>query len=286
MNPGAKVVVMIPTLNEERCIGDVIDGIPTMDLRAMGFEVETIVVDGHSCDHTVEIAKQKGAKVYTQNGNGKGSGLRQIFMLRNPQEVVIRTLSLKSAIDSDLGALSVLLDSKYVVMLDGDGTYPSSYISDLVETLEEGYDVVLGSRFKGRIENGSMSRLNIFGNRMLSNLATILYVKPVSDLCTGMWGFNTEALRNMKLDSTHFDIEAEMFAELAKNMMKIGEVPIEYLKRDGESKLIPMEAGFMILKKLIQRRFATAERVAVKATAEKESSHTTSLAQQWVEGYE
>lgn len=286
MNPGAKVVVMIPTLNEERCIGDVIDGIPTMDLRAMGFEVETIVVDGHSCDHTVEIAKQKGAKVYTQNGNGKGSGLRQIFMLRNPQEVVIRTLSLKSAIDSDLGALSVLLDSKYVVMLDGDGTYPSSYISDLVETLEEGYDVVLGSRFKGRIENGSMSRLNIFGNRMLSNLATMLYVKPVSDLCTGMWGFNTEALRNMKLDSTHFDIEAEMFAELAKNMMKIGEVPIEYLKRDGESKLIPMEAGFMILKKLIQRRFATAERVAVKATAEKESSHTTSLAQQWVEGYE
>ncbi|MDD1767332.1 MAG: glycosyltransferase [Methanomassiliicoccales archaeon] len=286
MNPGAKVVVMIPTLNEERCIGDVIDGIPTMDLRAMGFEVETIVVDGHSCDRTVEIAKQKGAKVYTQNGNGKGSGLRQIFMLRNPQEVVIRTLSLKSAIDSDLGALSVLLDSKYVVMLDGDGTYPSSYISDLVEALEEGYDVVLGSRFKGRIENGSMSRLNIFGNRMLSNLATMLYVKPVSDLCTGMWGFNTEALRNMKLDSTHFDIEAEMFAELAKNMMKIGEVPIEYLKREGESKLIPMEAGFMILKKLIQRRFATAERIAVKATAEKESSHTTSLAQQWVEGYE
>jgi len=286
MNPGAKVVVMIPTLNEERCIGDVIDGIPTQSLRAMGFEVETILVDGHSCDRTVEIAKQKGAKVYTQNGNGKGSGMRQIFMLRNPQEVVIRTLSLKSAIDSDLGALSVLLDSKYVVMLDGDGTYPSSHISDLVEALEEGYDVVLGSRFKGRIENGSMSRLNIFGNRMLSNLATMLYVKPVSDLCTGMWGFNTEALRNMKLDSTHFDIEAEMFAELAKNMMRIGEVPIEYLKREGESKLIPMEAGFMILKKLIQRRFATAERIAVKATSEKESSHTTSLAQQWVEGYE
>ncbi|MDD1773752.1 MAG: glycosyltransferase, partial [Methanomassiliicoccales archaeon] len=185
MNPGAKVVVMIPTLNEERCIGDVIDGIPTQQMRAMGFEVEIIVVDGHSSDRTVEIAKLKGAKVYTQNGNGKGSGMRQIFMLRNPQEVVIKTLSLKSAIDSDLGALSVLLDSKYVVMLDGDGTYPSGYIADLVTALEDGYDVVLGSRFKGRIEDGSMSRLNVFGNIVLSNIATMLYVKPVTDLCTG-----------------------------------------------------------------------------------------------------
>ena len=286
MNPGAKVVVMIPTLNEERCIGDVIDGIPTQQMRAMGFEVEIIVVDGHSSDRTVEIAKLKGAKVYTQNGNGKGSGMRQIFMLRNPQEVVIKTLSLKSAIDSDLGALSVLLDSKYVVMLDGDGTYPSGYIADLVTALEDGYDVVLGSRFKGRIEDGSMSRLNVFGNIVLSNIATMLYVKPVTDLCTGMWGFNTEALRNMQLDSTHFDLEAEMFAESAKNRMRIGEVPIDYLTRDGESKLIPMEAGFMILRKLFQRRFATAKRIRTKVTSEKESSSTTSLAQQWVKGYE
>jgi dolichol-phosphate mannosyltransferase len=268
---------MIPTLNEERCIGEVIDGIPATNLRTRGYDVEILVVDGHSSDRTVEIARGKGAKVYTQNGNGKGSGLRQIFSLRNPQEVVLRTLSLKSAIDSDLGALSVLLDSKYVVMLDGDGTYPSVYIGSVVAALDEGYDVILGSRFKGIIEDGSMSRLNYFGNFVLSNMASLLYAQPVTDLCTGMWGFNTEALRNMRLDSSQFDIEAEMFAESAKNGLRIGEVPIAFLSREGESKLIPMEAGFMILWKLVQRRFSTAKRVETMLVLEKESSHATTL---------
>jgi len=286
LNPGAKVVVMIPTLNEERCIGEVIDGIPTENLRTRGYEVEVVVVDGHSSDRTVEIAREKGAKVYTQNGNGKGSGMRQIFSLRNPQEVVLRTLSLKTAIDSNLGALSVLLDSKYVVMLDGDGTYPSTYIASVVAALDEGYDVVLGSRFRGNIEDGSMSRLNYFGNFVLSNMASLLFVQHVTDLCTGMWGFSTETLRNMRLDSTYFDIEAEMFAESAKNGLSIGEVPIAYLEREGESKLIPMEAGFMILRKLLQRRFATAKKIETKPILEKESSYVTTLAQKWAEGYE
>jgi glycosyltransferase involved in cell wall biosynthesis len=280
LNPGAKVVVMIPTLNEERCIGEVIDGIPIERLRTKGYEVDVVVIDGRSSDHTVEIARAKGAEIYTQNGNGKGSGMRQLFSLRNPQEVVLRTLSLKSAIDCDLGALSVLLDSKYVVMLDGDGTYPSKYIANVVAALDEGYDVIMGSRFKGSIEDGSMSRLNYVGNFILSNIASLLYVQRVTDLCTGMWGFNTETLKNMQLDSTHFDIEAEMFAESAKNCLRIGEVPIAYLNREGESKLIPMEAGFMILRKLVQRRFVSARRIENGHILEKESSYATTLAQQ------
>lgn len=280
LNPGAKVVVMIPALNEERCIGEVIDGIPTHELESKGYEVDVIVVDGHSTDRTLEIAKEKGAKLFTQHGNGKGSGMRQFFLLRNPQEVVLKALSLKSGIDLDLDALSVLLDSKFVIMLDGDGTYPSRYIADVVTALEKGCDVVLGSRFKGSIEKGSMTRLNYFGNVMLSQMASLLYLKPVTDLCTGMWGFDTQALKNMRLDSTHFDIEAEMFAECAKNGLKIGEVPIEYLSREGESKLIPMEAGFMILRKLVQRRYLTAKRTHAEPASEKESSHATTLAQQ------
>jgi dolichol-phosphate mannosyltransferase len=105
-------------------------------------------------------------------------------------------------------------------------------------------------------------------------------VQRVTDLCTGMWGFNTETLKNMQLDSTHFDIEAEMFAESAKNCLRIGEVPIAYLNREGESKLIPMEAGFMILRKLVQRRFVSARRIENGHILEKESSYATTLAQQ------
>ena len=270
MTQTGKVVVMIPALNEERSIGHVIDSIPRSKLASMGFEVETIVLDGKSTDRTLDIAREKGARIDIQNGNGKGSALRQAFSLRNPQEVVLRTLSLTSAIDSDLNSLSILLDSKYVIILDGDGTYPPACIPDLIESLEQGHDVVSGSRFKGTIEAGAMTGFNRLGNKMLSLIASALYFKKVTDLCTGMWGFNTAALKGMNLDSTHFDIEAEMFAECAKNGMRIEEVPITYLKRSGESKLMPMSAGFMIFRKLFQRRFSNASRPEVPVDKQKD----------------
>ena len=250
-----KIVVIIPTLNEECCIGRVIDGLLDIKKYLIEFQLEIIVVDGGSIDKTTEIAKSKGARVYVQNGNGKGNGMRQIFALGNPQEVVIQALSLSSDVDSKLHTLSTLLDSKYILMMDGDGTYLPSDLVKVLEALRKGNDVVMGSRFLGRIEKSAMRRLNYVGNLMLSLIASIIYQKRTTDLCTGMWGFSTQALRQMNLDSSHFDLEAEMFAECSKRKFRIGEVPIYYQPRMGRSKLVPADAGFAILRKLIQRRF-------------------------------
>lgn len=259
MSPSRKIVVMIPTLDEERSLGKVIDTIPIKEFHEMGFLVEVIVVDGRSKDNTREVAVSRGARVYVQEGRGKGTGVRQAFSLSHPQEVVLKALSGKEGMVSDMYVLSTLLDSQYLLMLDGDGTYPSQYLADVVNTLEAGNDVVMGSRFMGKIMPGAMSRLNFFGNLILSATASIVYMHPCSDVCTGLWGFRLDAIRAMDLDSNRFELEAEMFAVSVRNHLRIAEIPIIYYPRDGESKLVPMNSGTMIFRKLLERRFSSAD---------------------------
>jgi glycosyltransferase involved in cell wall biosynthesis len=261
---------MIPALNEELAIGRVVESVPLDAIRTMGFEAEVVVVDGRSTDRTLEIAREQGAKIYTQDGIGKGLAVRQAFMLRNPQEVVFKVLSLTAGIDSNLNALAAFLDSRYIVMLDGDGTYPADFVPAFVSALEEGNDVIMGSRLVGTIEEGAMTDLNKAGNRILSLIASAVYAHPVTDLCTGMWGFRTEVLRAMSLNSNYFELEAELFAESAKRRLRIKEVPIRYSKRIGHSKLIPIKAGFLIAAKLFERRFAEPTSTAYEESTEGE----------------
>jgi glycosyltransferase involved in cell wall biosynthesis len=250
---------MIPALNEERAIGKVIDEVPWVKLLELGFRTEILVVDGNSVDRTLEIARERGVKTITQEGGkGKGIGVRQAFSLSHPQQVVINVLKLKGDVKEAMDAMKSFLDSDYIVMLDGDGTYPPSYIYDVVISLETGNDVVMGSRIMGKIERDSMSPLNLLGNFVLSTIASVIYLHRISDLCTGLWGFKTSALRLLSLDSMAFELEAEMFAEAVKNGLRINEVPITYLRREGESKLVPIKSGAMILVKLVERRLFTA----------------------------
>jgi dolichol-phosphate mannosyltransferase len=254
----SKIVVMIPALNEEGSIGSVIDDIPREELMQRGFEVRVVVVDGQSTDHTLDIAREKGAYILVQKGRGKGVGVRQAIALCDPRGVVPEVLALRGGLCSRFSALASMLDAKYLIMLDADGTYPPRFILDIVSSLETGADVVMGSRFLGTINDGAMTRLNHFGNILLSDLASALYQKPCTDLCTGMWGFNGQALRTLELDSKHFELEAELFAESVKKGLRVEEIPITYLPRAGETKLVPLSAGWAILNKLLERRFWSA----------------------------
>jgi dolichol-phosphate mannosyltransferase len=251
----SKIVVMIPALNEERSIGKVIDDIPRKELMSRGFEVRVVVVDGQSTDRTLAIAREKGAYVLVQKGKGKGLGVRQAIALCDPREVVPKVLALTGGLCAKFSDLASMLDAKYLIMIDADATYPPRYIPDVISALEAGADVVMGSRFKGNIAEGAMTPLNHFGNIVLSDIATLLYQHPCTDLCTGMWGFNAHALRTLELDSKHFELEAEMFAETVKKGLRLDEIPINYLPRAGETKLVPLKAGVTIMTKLMERRF-------------------------------
>ncbi len=236
--PIEEVIVLVPALDEERGIGLVLDNIPIKALQDMGCEVSILVVDGLSGDSTREIAERKGAHVFVQSGEGKGNGVRQAFRL------IMRHQSQFLGFEHQ----------QCVIMLDADGTYPPDAIPRIVEALRAGNDVVMGSRLRGRIEDGAMSNLNKMGNRILSRIAQTLFGVRVTDVCTGMWGFSQDFLEECELQSKGFELEAEMFANAALLGANIAEVPIEYHLRLGEPKMIPLRTGLKIAACLVLKR--------------------------------
>lgn len=100
-----------------------------------------------------------------------------------------------------------------------------------------------------------MSALHKFGNVVLSSLASLLYGRRCRDLCTGMWGFRSEALHALPLQSHRFELEAEMFALASRLDLRIREVPIDYLPRRGSSKLT-MSDALRIMWWLVRSRLA------------------------------
>jgi glycosyltransferase involved in cell wall biosynthesis len=224
-----KVSVVLPALNEEEAIGKVIDEIPVEELESKGYQTEIIVVDNGSTDKTAEIAAAQGAKVISEPNRGKGRAIRTGF-----------------------GTVS----GDFVFMLDSDFTYPAGYITQMVDMLEGGYDVVLGSRLNGSVEHGAMKRLNLLGNHLLAFLANLLYGTRISDLCTGFWGFKVDVVRSLNLDAVGFELEANMLIEVAKRGYKISEVPIQYRKRATASKLGSIRAGWEIGKTIVRKRFS------------------------------
>jgi dolichol-phosphate mannosyltransferase len=120
-----------------------------------------------------------------------------------------------------------------------------------------------------------MSPLNAIGNRLLSVLARILFGVPVSDLCTGMWGFKADALRQMPLVAGGFDLEADLFGAACLNQARIAELPIDYAARIGPPKLIPLKEGFRIARRLFLRRLNGPAVPGTSARGSRQSSTTT-----------
>jgi dolichol-phosphate mannosyltransferase len=225
-----KISVILPALDEEMTIGRVIDGLPVKPLNEKGYDIDIMVVDGHSTDNTQKIALAKGARLILQEGRGKGLGM-------------------KAAFNAAYG--------KYLFMMDSDGTYPSYHILEMLPLLESGnYDIVLGSRLSGRIMPGAMSNVNYYGNKFLTGTANLLFPNghKVTDLCTGMWGFTDDVVSKLSIDAKHFDVEAEMYAKCVKMGCRIGEIPIEYRKRVTPSKLSSMKHGISIAKRLLKEK--------------------------------
>jgi len=218
-----KVAIILPALNEAEAIGDVIDEIPILE----GYQVEVLVVDNGSTDHTAEIALEKGATVITEHRRGKGRAMRTAF----------------EQVKAD-----------FVFMLDADYTYPATYIPEMLKLLKK-YSVVTGSRLKGAREQGAMGRWTVIGNRILSLLARILYKMPITDVCTGYWGFRSEVIPRLNLTATNFTLEAELLSQVAKLGYSIGEIPIHYRCSPTSSKLNPVGDAVKIALKLITAKF-------------------------------
>ena len=223
-----EVCIVLPALNEEEHIGRVIDEIPSEEMRRRGYKARILVVDNGSEDRTGEIASGKGVEVIEETTRGKGMAIRAAFNS---------------------------LSGDFVFILDADYTYPATHILEMLDKLEDGYDVVIGSRLKGHMPKGAMSKLNLVGNHLLAFIANTLYGTRISDPCTGFWGLRQETIKDMELNATGFEIEADILTEISKNGYRITEIPIQYRRRTSPPKLNSLRDGLRISKFLLRKRF-------------------------------
>jgi dolichol-phosphate mannosyltransferase len=222
------VDVVIPALNEAATIGVVLDEIPVAELEAAGYRVRALVIDNGCTDETSKIAAGRGAVVIHELQRGKGNAVRRAFRETR---------------------------ADFVVMLDGDATYPAGHIPDMLRVLRDGKDVVIGSRLKGTRAPGAISAVNIIGNHLLTWIACILYGRKISDLCTGYWAFRGSVLPSLQLSARGFNLEAELFSEAVRNRLDLGEVPVHYRRRPTPTKLRALRDGMRIARMLLRKRF-------------------------------
>ncbi|MFB6108984.1 MAG: S-layer glycoprotein N-glycosyltransferase AglJ [Haloplanus sp.] len=223
MNSYAAVTVLIPTLDEDETIGDVV-----ADFRADGFD-DVLVVDGGSSDDTREVAREAGARVVRQSGTGKGQAVRE--------------------------AVGEYVDSEYVLMLDGDGTYCPDDAEALLSPLLAGEaDHVIGDRFAD-MRDGAMTRLNRVGNRLINRAFALIHGENFEDILSGYRAFSRDSFERMHLTADGFGIETEMAVECAKRGVPTAVVPITYLPRPSGSNtnLHPFRDGGIILLELYRR---------------------------------
>jgi glycosyltransferase involved in cell wall biosynthesis len=206
-----KIVVSIPAYNEAKSLGKVLSSIrDVMKKHKYGFQL--LVVDDGSSDKTASVAAKAGAKVVTHPMN---YGLAETF----------RT-EMKTCLS---------LGGDIIVHIDADGQYLPSEIPKLIEKIEEGNDLVLGSRFLGTIE--SMPFMKRLGNKMFSRTISKIIGRKISDCQTGFRAFTSTIAKEVSIGSTHTYTQ-EQIIRAVKHKFKVCEVPVYFAKRDGESRLI------------------------------------------------
>lgn len=213
-NPNQKAfpttLLLITTLNEVQAIRNLVS-----EAKECGFG-EILVIDGYSTDRTREVAEEAGATVSLQQfGKGKGCAVRTGF---------------KFFLESRDQVLS---------MIDGDATNIPSHLLDMIRaTQEQGADVVLGSRIRGKRNPQAMGMLTYASNLTVSFLLGAKFRRLFTDVQTGYWAFTRAAVRKIYplLRSTGFEIEMEIFVTSLKENLKVCEVPVGFRVRKGRSK--------------------------------------------------
>ena len=219
------VSVIIPTMNEEKSIGLVIEEV--RDAFAGRRQTEILVVDTNSMDRTKEIATSLGAIVLDEPRRGYGRAYRTGF--ENAK-------------------------GDFIATLDADMTYPATDLPGLVDMLDaEGLDFITTNRF-ARMEKGAMRTKHRVGNWVLSTATRLLFRVRVRDSQSGMWVFRRAVLDVIELESLGMAMSEEIKIE-AFRKARAKEVPITYRVRIGEVKLNSWRDGLGNLKFLFRKRF-------------------------------
>ncbi|MCL0053247.1 glycosyltransferase family 2 protein [Dehalococcoidales bacterium] len=216
------ITVLICTLNEEESLPYVLPKIPE-------WVNEILLVDGHSTDRTVEVARElkPEIKVLYQPGKGKGDALRY---------------GIKHA------------SGDIIVTLDADGSTDPEEMAKFIEPLLNGYDFAKGSRFLNNRPKMPLHRR--FGNWVLVTTANLLYGTKYTDICSGYNAFWKSAIEKVNLSRDGFEMEQEMNVKIKKAGLKVIEVSCQDKGRlGGTSKTQDLKQGLVDLITIVRERF-------------------------------
>lgn len=197
-----KLSIVIPALNEELTIGQFVDWC-LEGLRRANVDGEILIVDS-STDSTSDIALAKGARVLKVPKRGLG----RAYIDAIPH-----------------------IRGEYVLMGDADCTYDFRELEPFMRRFREGHEYVMGSRFRGYIEPGSMPPLHQYlGTPVTTWLLNFLYASNFSDIHCGMRGITRGALRRIDLQSQSWEYASEMVLKSVRMGLRTAEVPVRFLK--------------------------------------------------------
>lgn len=203
-----ELTILMPCLNESLTLATCINKAQTF-LKEHQIDGEVLIADNGSTDGSQDIALNAGARVVNIKEKGYGAAL--------------------------IGGSHAAL-GKYVIMGDSDDSYDFSNLMPFVEKLREGYELVMGNRFKGGIEKGAMPPLHRYlGNPVLSTIGRILYKSPIKDFHCGLRGYNRQSILDLNLHTTGMEYASEMVVQATLHKLKICEVPTT-LKKDGRDR--------------------------------------------------
>jgi glycosyltransferase involved in cell wall biosynthesis len=222
-----KITIVIPALNEEMGIGPVIEEIPILKLKNIGYKTEILVIDNGSQDKTPHIARNYNATVIIQPVRGYGNAYKAGFA--NASGDIIATG-------------------------DADLTYPFKDLPKIIQKMEkEDLDFINTNRL-ANINTDVMSRSHIFGNWLLTTITNILFNSPFVDSQSGMWVFKRYIWPELNVVSSGMSFSQELKIEAYIRGFKCSEVPIMYRTRKGKEKLNTMRDGFKTISHLFLKK--------------------------------
>jgi glycosyltransferase involved in cell wall biosynthesis len=208
MNDGVELTILMPCLNEAetlaRCIGKA-----RGFLARSGIRGEVVIADNGSTDGSQAIAEAQGARVVAIAARGYGSAL--------------------------IGGIRAARGS-FVIMGDSDDSYDFGALERFVEKLRDGFDLVMGNRFRGGIRPGAMPPLHRYlGNPVLTTVGRIFFGSPCGDFHCGLRGFRRAAILGLDLQASGMEFASEMVVKATIAKLRIAEVPTT-LSPDGRSR--------------------------------------------------
>ena len=216
------VSIILTSFNEEKNIGQTIKDCKVLKKF---FPIEIILVDAASKDKTIQIAKK----------------MKVDKILRFP---------FKRGKGADFWAGGLLATGDYLVQIDTDHQFQPNEIPLFVKALDQGADVVIGTRFGGgKIEKGSVTFRNLFGNWIMSTATSLACGRKITDVMAGFKGFKRDAFLALDLKERHFEYEAETVTKACRMGMNLVQIPITYTKRrGGTSGIRALRDGINVLK--------------------------------------